>query len=330
MEESIAKVFQQAHIEAAAEKFGVDPQSLNALDGFENFIYEGDQDGKAVILRLSHSSKKDLQQVTSELLFVHYLAEQNAGVAYPLESRQGELICQIPIMDKEYFSAVCFTKAEGEHPHGPALTDDLIHQWGASMGKMHYLSLQYQAPKGYERMHWYEESEVTNPSNFLSAGQEGVIERMQQYTRTLQALPTDRQNYGIMHNDLHPGNFLFDGKNLTMIDFEDCVQMWYVSDMAISLFMSSVWPPNELSREEFARQFWPAFLRGYREENEMSDAWIEKLPLFIKFRELGQYVAMYRACDMNNPPAWVAHFMEGRKERIEQDLPFFESHDWLK
>ena len=92
MEEYVAKAFQQAHIEAAAEKFGVDPQSLKALDGFENFIYEGDQDGKAVILRLSHSAKKDFQQVTSELLFIHYLAEQGADVAYPLENRQGALI----------------------------------------------------------------------------------------------------------------------------------------------------------------------------------------------------------------------------------------------
>ena len=330
MEEHVAKDFQQAHIESAAEKFGVNPQSLKALDGFENFIYEGDRDGKAVILRLSHSSKKNQQQVTSELMFVHYLAEQGAGVAYPLENRQGELICRIPIADGNYFSAVCFTKAEGEHPRGSALNDELIQQWGAAMGKMHRLSQQYQAPNAYERMHWYDEIEVTNPADFLPAGQEGVIERMQQYTRTLKALPTNRQTYGVIHNDLHPGNFLFDGHKLTMIDFEDCVQMWYVSDMAISLFMSSVWPPNGLSREAFACQFWPVFLRGYREQNEMPDEWVEKLPLFIKFRELGQYVAMYRACDMNNPPPWVAHFMNGRKERIEQDRPFFETHDWLK
>lgn len=329
MEEYVAKAFQQAHIEAAAEKFGVNPQSLNELDGFENFIFEGERDGKAVALRLSHSAKKDLQQVTSELMYVHYLAEQGAGVNCPLESRQGELICQIPIEHEDYFSAVCFTKAEGEHPYGNVLNSELVHQWGAAMGKMHRFSQQYQASQGFERMQWYEEVEVTNPADFLPVGQEGVIERMQQYTRELQALPNDRQSYGVIHNDLHPGNFLYDGKKLTMIDFEDCVQMWYVSDMAISLFMNSVWPPNDLSRVDFARQFWPLFLRGYRDENEMPDGWVEKLPLFIKFRELGQYVAMYRACDMNNPPPWVARFMDGRKERIEQDLPFFDTYDWL-
>jgi amicoumacin kinase len=330
MEEFVAKAFQQAHIKAAAEKFGVNPQSLNELDGFENFIFEGERDGKGVILRLSHSAKKDLRQVTSELMYVHYLAEHGAGVNCPLESRQGELICQIPIEDGDYFSAVCFTKAEGEHPYGNALTDDLIRQWGAAMGKMHRLSQQYRAPQGYERIHWYDEIEITNAADFLPAGQDSVIERIEQCKRNLHALPMDNQMYGVTHNDLHPGNFLFDGKNLTMIDFEDCVQMWYISDLATSLFMCSVWPPNDLTREAFAHQFWPVFLRGYHEENEMPHTWIEKVPLFIKLRELIQYVAMYRACDMNNPPAWVAHFMDGRKERIEQGLPFFETHDWLQ
>lgn len=198
------------------------------------------------------------------------------------------------------------------------------------MGKMHHLSQQYQAPLGYERMQWFEEVEVTNPADFLPPDQPGVIERMQQYIRELHELPVNKQTYGVIHNDLHPGNFLYDGKKLTMIDFEDSVQMWYVSDLAISLFMSSVWPPNELSREAFASQFWPVFLSGYREENEMPDAWVEKLPLFIKFRELGQYVAMYRACDMNNMPPWVARFMDGRQKRIELDLPFFETYDWLE
>jgi Ser/Thr protein kinase RdoA (MazF antagonist) len=330
MEENIAAVFQEKHIQQAAAHFDVEQTSLRALEGFENFIYEGERHGQAVVLRLSHSSKKNLRQVTSELRFIHYLAENGAGVAYPLEDTRGELIHQVPVSEGDYFSAVCFTKAEGEHPRGSALNDDLIHHWGAAMGKMHRLSQEYQAPLGYERMHWTDEIEVTNPADFLPEDQGGVIERMQQYTRILQNLPVDNQSYGVIHNDLHPGNFLFDGKTLTMIDFEDCVQMWYVSDLAISLFMSSVWPPNGLSREEFARQFWPVFLQAYREENELTDAWVEKLPLFIKFRELGQYVAMYRACDMNNPPPWVVHFMDGRRERVEQDLPFFETYDWLK
>jgi len=50
----------------------------------------------------------------------------------------------------------------------------------------------------------------------------------------------------------------------------------------------------------------------------------------MKFREIGQYVAMYRAADLENPEPWVARFMDGRRERIEQGLPYLELDHWSR
>ena len=197
------------------------------------------------------------------------------------------------------------------------------------MGKLHDLSKQYRPPVEFQRLHWYEKVEITQIEHFLPPGQQVVIERMHQYTHELQSLPIDNRSYGVIHNDLHPHNFLYNGQRITMIDFEDNVQMWYIADLAISLFMVTVWPPEDLRRETFAQMFWPKFIQGYREETEIADEWLEKIPLFLKFRELDQYVAMYRACDMNNPPPWVVRFMDGRFERIKSDFPYLAIDNWL-
>ncbi|MBI9051004.1 MAG: phosphotransferase [Anaerolineaceae bacterium] len=328
MEPHIAKKFKKEHLLQAANMFDIQEQTCQELDGFENFIYEGQRNDKPVILRLSHSSKKDRDQIGSELAFVNYLAQNGADAAQPLPARNGDLIREIALPDHTYFSAVCFQKAPGHHPIETDYNTDLYLKWGAAMGKMHRLSRQYNPPVEQQRIHWYEEIEITRPGDFLPPSQEGVIEMMAEYTRKLHGLPVSRQNYGVVHNDLHPYNYLYDGQQITMIDFEDAVQMWYMADLVSSLFMVSVWPPNEMNREDFTRSFWPFFLRGYREQNDIPESWIEEIPLFLKFRELGQYVAMYRACDMQNLDPWVAHFLNGRQQRIEEDLLYIEIEDW--
>jgi Ser/Thr protein kinase RdoA (MazF antagonist) len=329
METHVAQLFKKEYLLQSAAAFQVNPGNMQELDGFENFIYEGQTEQTAVILRLSHSSKKDRIQIGSELAFVNYLVLHGAGVARPLGNHIGQLVSEIPLSDGSYFSAVCFEKAPGRHPQGADFNPVLYRAWGSAMGKMHRLSRTYIPPQpSLQRIHWNEEVEVTRAAYYLPAGQQRVVEMVALYTQRLQQLPVTAGNYGVIHNDLHPYNFLYDGINLTMIDFEDSVQMWYIADLVTSLFMVSVWPPHGLSREDFTRSFWPHFVRGYRQENDLPHEWLASIPLFLKFRELGMYVAFYRACDMENLDPWPAHFLNGRRERIEQDLPYMDLMDW--
>ncbi len=181
-----------------------------------------------------------------------------------------------------------------------------------------------------QRIHWDEEIEVTHPHRFLPPDQFKVIEQLEILKAQLRTFPIDKSQYGIIHNDLHPYNFLYDGEKITMIDFEDCVQMWFVSDLATSLFLMTVWPPDGDSREEFALKIIPSFLAGYKTEKDLPDEWLETIPTFLKFREIGQYIAMYRGADLDNPEPWVARFMEGRRERIEKGLPYLNLEHWMR
>ena len=264
MEVSVQKKFNQKILSEALLSFGLDKYSYQALDGFENFLFEVDTGSQELILRLSHSSKKTEHAITSELLYLQYLATNQANVALPILSLKNKLVETISDEEDGYFSVVCFEKAPGKHPRDEDHQTELYYTWGKAMGRLHKLSTTYQPKDGYQRMHWYEEIEVTQPDQFLSPDQWLIIEKIQQTTARLKTLPISRETYGIIHNDLHTGNFLYAGSKITMIDFEDAVQMWYVSDIAISLFMTAVWPPNNQTREEVPCTFLPPFLKGYQ------------------------------------------------------------------
>ena len=42
--------------------------------------------------------------------------------------------------------------------------------------------------------------------------------------------------YSLIHADLHPGNILFDGSRLHLIDFDDAGFGWHIYDLAVALF----------------------------------------------------------------------------------------------
>lgn len=328
MEEAVQKKFSQSVLISALVKFGLDSCYYQALDGFENFIYEVHTPIKRLILRLSHSSKKNHIDVSSELAYVHYLATNQVDVATPCLSLDGNLIEVIPDGEDGYFSVVCLEKAPGSHPEGKMFRPELYFSWGKTMGRMHSISANYQPSPETERIHWYDEVEVSQPERFLPSDHWLILEKWQETISRLRTLPVTPQSYGVIHNDLHPYNFLVDGSHITMIDFEDAVQMWFVSDIATSLFMTSVMPPNNMEREEFALSFLPEFFRGYQSEKVIDPGCLYRMPLFLKFREIGQYIALYRAMDPEDPGLWIKQFMNGRRERIEHDVPVFAFNHW--
>ncbi len=117
--------------------------------------------------------------------------------------------------------------------------------------------------------------------------------------------------------------FVDEAGNITLFDFDDCVYGWFIYDIAMALFYSVPFDPPEAA--SLAREFMPHFLRGYRSENKLDDAWLQELPHFLKLREIELYAIIHRSFDVNNvDDPWAARFMEGRKQWIEYDVPFID------
>jgi amicoumacin kinase len=75
----------------------------------------------------------------------------------------------------------------------------------------------------------------------------------------------------------------------------------------------------------FTQEFMTHFLRGYRQVYDLEPHWLPQIPHFLKLRELELYGVIHRDFDVNQiDHEWCARFMQGRKARIEQDMPFID------
>ena len=69
----------------------------------------------------------------------------------------------------------------------------------------------------------------------------------------------------------------------------------------------------------------PAFLKGYRRESRLDPIWLKDIAALPEVREIELYAVIHRDFDVDHiDNAWSAEFMEGRKARIEGDVPYVE------
>jgi len=66
--------------------------------------------------------------------------------------------------------------------------------------------------------------------------------------------------------------------------------------------------------------FMDHFLRGYREENGVSDEWLNRVPIFLRQREIIVYAGMHRNYDMTKLDDWTSDYLSYSRARIERGL----------
>jgi Ser/Thr protein kinase RdoA (MazF antagonist) len=87
------------------------------------------------------------------------------------------------------------------------------------------------------------------------------------------------------------------------------------------LFYTSM---GEQDRVEYTGRFMPVFLSGYREQNRLDPYWLKELPHFMKLREIDLYAAILFSFGLEPQDRWCANYLKGRRENIEQDVPYLE------
>ncbi len=321
--------FTAALLSEAAARYGVAPAALRALDGFESFIYEYERDGQGYILRIGHAHRRSEALIRGEVDWINYLAahiEPQApfGVAQAVNSAKGNLVEALPDGEGEHFLAVSFRKAPGEAVRQNTFTPELIETYGRMLGCMHALARAYQPgdPAG-ARMHW-DDPILLDVARELPPTEALAARRYAELRAALRRLPrNDPAAYGLIHQDAHGGNiFVENGMHLTLFDFDDCCYSWYANDIAIVLFYAVMWKPDPAA---YTGMFMRHFLNGYRQENELDPAWLRLIPDFLKLREIELYAVIHRSFDVTHlTDRWVAGYMDGRKARIENGVPYLD------
>ncbi|MFS0781609.1 phosphotransferase enzyme family protein [Bacillus sp. 1P06AnD] len=302
METEVEVLFTQQIIEYGADLFGMNSQSLKKLGEYESYIFEGERQMRQVILRFTHSSHRTLDQLEAECDFVQYLKENGIHVYKQFKSRNYKFAEGLETKNGSQFYVTCYEKLSGRRAETADMENHrFLEQWGNTIGKMHSLAIGYEPVASIPKRKSWREEELLNLQSNGDKIPIHILEYADSVVSELDAFPVTKNNYGLIHSDLHTGNFLIENNHLNVFDFDDCTYHWFASDIAIPLYYSLV-RANLSSKEatrRFTEFFLTHFLEGYRKAKDLEQTEIEAIPLFLRLRDITLLSFMYKKFDFD-------------------------------
>lgn len=247
------------------EEYGIHFGSAKLLKDNFNFVFATDQ----LILRFSPARKKSIREITAELRWTQFLNERNLPVNRIVAARSGELSLTINVAEEELY-LVAFVRS-----HGEAITDkdwntELFSELGALTGKLHQASLAFRPQIDDNFPHWHQQSKcaclLTLPDD-----ERRLPQILEQLNRKLAAQPQQASHYGVIHYDIHQGNYFLlreaPENPLFLFDFEMTCLGWYLQDIAVILYYASNYNSRctKEARGRFEQRFLEAFTATYQQ-----------------------------------------------------------------
>ena len=327
-------IFERDVIGTAAAGFGTTREELCIFPGSEgcqNLVYAYDLAETPMVLRVSFRPDRSLAQIQAELDFVNYLAESHVRVSYAVPSRRGNLV-EVFRSGEAVFAVVSFVRGAGMRvpDNGYRYRDDApiseyFRNGGRVLGQMHARTKTY-APDGgrVRRPDLLEILEFEPLAERVPARLPRVRDKLSALLRELRALPTGRDGYGLIHGDFNDGNFTVDYTNgdITVFDFDDCCYGWFVYELACA------WEGGvgrtmfrELAeRKAFMDSYFALVLEGYTLENTLPDAWLERIPLFLRVVQMQELLYYLQYIDEDDEEIQAG--LRYKIRCIEDDLPY--------
>ena len=324
MHPELVRRFHDPIRDEAARRYGLTPAALTELAAFENYVYEAEtEDGDAVILRISHSSRRTVDYTLGEVELVRYLAAAGIPVAPAVLSESGQFVEKIvDTRDPgQYFVATAFERADGiVFDDAPPLKDlywkpPLFRDLGRLFARLHNRAQSYKLSNPrFKRQEWHE-YDVVDIDRFAPAEETLVRARTIEIIERLKELPRSPEHYGLIHADLHPHNFCFSEGKITAFDFDNSEYAWFVKDIAVLLFYIARGEPRG-QREAAVAGFLGPFLEGYRELRPCDRQSLAAIPDLLALQRSMNYALFHQYRD----PAVVDDDVRDRWSRFRRDI----------
>ncbi|OLO40696.1 hypothetical protein BTR23_04250 [Alkalihalophilus pseudofirmus] len=328
MEKEVQQYFNGNILLQAASRFQLPFSSLKELGNFENYVYEGtNPKGEDVVLRLTHSSHRTKEQIEAELHWLSYLKKNKAPACGCLPSIHGNAVETIQAESTSFYASL-FEKAEGHaiKVDAPSFHQALITKWGETIGTFHRLTRHYEKPDYIMKRPDLIEEYASQFAPFLPADQP-LREKVKHVLESISALPKTSERYGLIHSDIHSGNFFYDEKTnkISVFDFDDCSYHHFISDIAIPVYYTT-WLKisTKEARTEYSHNFLTDFLKGYQVERAIPLDHLYEIPLFLKLRDCELYGVLHKKWDTTNLNNKQKNLLNEIYQRIMNDEPIID------
>lgn len=275
----------------ALQRYGAAPDAvLTLLNVSENATYAVDDPatGERSVLRIHRHGYHDQVEIESELAWLDAL-RKDAGVRTPRvrATPAGERVLALDeagSRDPRY--VVAFEWLPGSEPD----PDDLgasLEQLGAMTARMHEHVRTWRRPRWFRRFSWDYDGALGTTARWgrwqdglgVGPAEREVLDRLDRTLhRRLARFGTGPDHYGLVHADLRLANLLVDGRQTSVIDFDDCGWSWFLYDFgaAVSFFEHDPRVPGLAD----------AWVRGYRSVRRLRGEDEAEIPTFVLMRRL--------------------------------------------
>lgn len=232
--------------------------------------------GDRYLLRI-HSDKYSKEQIRSELDLLYEL-NKSEDLVLPegLASSDGSYVLEVDT--EEGFRPLYVTVmrwVEGEHAEG-ILTESCVFKMGALVGRLHEMTGRFNPPPTFNRPVWGAESFISemvqlerNYAGFLSdKAWRSYHAAANKILSQLALLNPNENNYGLIHADLHIGNFVFNNDLPYAIDFGRCGYGYFLYDIATTIL--GLKPKQRLT-----------FIQGYESVKKLQSDFVQYLECFF-------------------------------------------------
>lgn len=308
MKPYVVERFTPVILDQVADRYGLSTDDLVDLGGFESFVYETTFDDQPVIIKVGHSDRRTIELLNGEAEFTRYLAAHGVTVASTVMSPQGNLIEVIDDGHGAQFHAGAWSKAPGETPDRENSDLGFWRAHGALLGRIHASTVGFRpSDPSFVRPHW-DDDVLLQDSMFIPESDVGANTEMRRLLESMRSLPRTDDVYGLVHLDAHGGNAHYDGKTVTLFDFDDCGYSWFADDLAIVMYYGLRAFDDPVAAAEM---IWPEFIASYQTEHRIEQPWFELFPTFLSWRDHLLYSIIHRSMvddDDFDAAAWTDRF----------------------
>ncbi len=315
--------------EMALQQYPLDQPSLCFLGHSDNITFRVEETGGAQYLLRLHlpvlkywlGNRQLPEFIASELAWLEALALQGGfAVQKPIHTSAGELVGSVAVDGAEPIPVTLLTWLEGQHFSAaePGASEQ-VEQFGALVARMHEFSVRWTPPAGFIRPRYDLDHFRRVLARLLRGVDLGVFSEeiswslraaSQLILNEIEMLPVWPERWGMVHADLHVGNFLVgaapDGPPAIIpIDFSFCGFGHYLFDVSVCLAGG------------LKASLIPAFLSGYRGVRALPDEDLRAVEAYALTGRLSYY-----AYQIDNPTerSWLQRRIP---EVVENDVSRF-------
>ncbi|MEI3605723.1 phosphotransferase [Pseudogracilibacillus sp. SE30717A] len=309
---------QERAIEQVKKIYDIDNSStLELLGGFDNNVYLC-RDKNIVIKFLDKVTHKK-EYLLNELEVINLMMTHGIHTPAPIPSKNGMVIELIKGMKKDFY-LVAFSYVKGKILLDYEEDNQLIKQWGKTLGKMHNISKNFAFKLDNFFVDWNYD---INFEKFSKGKGQLIEKKWRTYMKKLSSMSCNQDMYGIVHHDLHNQNIIISDNKMYVLDFGDVRKSWYAYDASIPVFHAlEKNRKNKTDNIKFYERFTKYFFEGYCETSNFSIDQFKLIPFFLEYRLLYSYLFFINSFPSNKMSSDMKNSLDRMRYRIENNVPF--------